>query len=91
MSNDNKPQERLREKAAETRDNIADIGHLAKETVQEKYQEMKELAADKYSAGKQKLADMETSFEDTVRETPMKSVLIAAGVGLLLGILWRRR
>lgn len=91
MINDIKPQDRIREKAAETRDNIAEIGHLAKETVQDKYHELKDLAADKYSAGKQKLLDLESSFADTVRGTPMKSVLIAAGAGLLLGILWRRR
>lgn len=91
MINDIRPQDRLREKTSETRDNIAEIGHLAKETVQDKYQELKELASEKYSAGKQKLVDLESSFADTIRGTPMKSVLIAAGAGLLLGILWRRR
>jgi ElaB/YqjD/DUF883 family membrane-anchored ribosome-binding protein len=29
-------------------------------------------------------------LEDYVREKPLRSLLIAAGVGMLLGILWKR-
>ena len=85
-----RPQDRLRDKAAETRDNIADMGHLAKETVQDKLHDLKGLAADKYDEGKQRLGEFQDGLVRSVRESPMKSVLIAAGVGLALGILWRR-
>jgi ElaB/YqjD/DUF883 family membrane-anchored ribosome-binding protein len=91
MSETISPQDRLREKVSETRHNIADMGHLAKETVQDKLHELKERAAGKYGEGKEKLNEMEESFVLKVRAAPMKSVLIAAGVGLVIGYLWRRR
>ena len=86
-----RPQDKLRDKLSETRDNIADMGHLAKETVQDKLHEFKERASESYDDGKQKLHQFEESMARTVRESPMKSVLIAAGVGLALGFLWRRK
>jgi ElaB/YqjD/DUF883 family membrane-anchored ribosome-binding protein len=86
-----RPTEKLRDKISETRDNVVDMGHLAKEAVQDKLHELKESAADKYGAGKEKLAEYGEDFADTVRGAPMKSVLIAAGVGLLVGFFACRR
>ena len=83
-------QEKLRDKLTETRENIVDMGHLAKEAVQDKYHELKDRAADKYGEGKEKVQEFEETLARRVREAPMKSVLIAAGVGMALGFLWRR-
>jgi ElaB/YqjD/DUF883 family membrane-anchored ribosome-binding protein len=80
----------LRDKVAQTRENIADMGHLAKEAVQDKFTELKDRAAETFGEGKEKLHELEESLARRVREAPMKSVLIAAGVGLALGWLWRR-
>lgn len=91
MNETTRPQDRLREKVTETRENIADMGHLAKETVQDKLHELKDRASEKYDAGKDKLHELEATVVRTVRESPMKAVLIAAGVGLVLGYFWRRR
>ena len=41
--------------------------------------------------GRDKAVQIEHGVEDYVRAQPVKSLLIAAGVGLVLGILWRRR
>ena len=35
-------------------------------------------------------ASVEPELEEYVREQPIKSLLMAAGVGVLLGILWKR-
>ena len=83
-------QEKLRDKLTETRENIVDMGHLAKEAVQDKFSELKDRAADKYGEGKEKVQEFEETLARRVREAPMKSVLIAAGVGMALGFLWRR-
>lgn len=91
MIDSNRPQDRLREKVTETRENIADMGHLAKETVQDKVHELKEKAVQGYDDGKEKLRELGTSLVTMVRESPMKSVLIASGIGLVLGVLWRRK
>ena len=80
----------MRDKVAETRDNIGDMARLAKETVQDKLHELKDRASESYGDGKAKVHDMEQRLAATVRESPIKSVLIAAGVGLVLAILWRR-
>jgi len=37
--------------------------------------------------GKARLSEWSTGFEDGVRQRPMQSVLIAAGVGALVGLL----
>ena len=48
-----------------------------------------------YRRSKERAVEMEGEFEDYVREKPVKSVLIAAGVGaglgLVLGVLLARR
>jgi ElaB/YqjD/DUF883 family membrane-anchored ribosome-binding protein len=41
--------------------------------------------------GRDKVRRAERGFEQYVREQPLKSVLIAAGVGMVLGRFWIRR
>ena len=84
-------QDRFRDKAAETRGNLSEMGHLAKEAVQEKLHDLKDGAAEKFASGKEKLHDMEASLLHAVRGAPVKSLLIALGVGVTLSFLWRRR
>ncbi len=52
---------------------------------------VRERAGTYYQQGKEKATELTEKAEGFVREQPIKSVLIAAGVGLLLGILLRRR
>lgn len=80
----------FRDKLAETRDNIVDMGHIAKDAVQDKLHDLKDGATEKLEKGKEKLQELGKTLERRVRESPMKSVLIAAGIGLALGIIWRR-
>jgi len=87
----NRPQDRLHEKAADTRHDIAEIGHIAKEIVQDKLQQIGEKTAATYEEGKEKLHNLSADLLNLVRRCPVKSVLIASGVGLLLGVLWRRK
>ncbi len=53
--------------------------------------QVRERASQYYEQGKAKAADMRVKVQDTVREHPMKSILIAACAGLLIGMLLRRR
>ena len=41
--------------------------------------------------GQDKVQQVERNLAQYVREQPLKSILIAAGVGLVLGRVWRRR
>jgi ElaB/YqjD/DUF883 family membrane-anchored ribosome-binding protein len=36
------------------------------------------------------MGEMEQYLEDTIRTKPLQSVLLAAGVGLLIALLWKR-
>jgi ElaB/YqjD/DUF883 family membrane-anchored ribosome-binding protein len=84
------PREKLRDKMSETRENIVDMGHLAKEAVQDKFQDLKERASETYERGREKVTEWEEGLTKAVRSAPMKSVLVAAGVGLAIGFLCRR-
>lgn len=51
----------------------------------------RERASTYIQTGKDKASDVSDRVEAFVREQPVKSVLIAAGAGLLIGFLLRRR
>ena len=79
-----KATEQFRETAAMAREDLREMGTLAKEAAREKAQEI-------YTRGREKTKQWEEGLESFVREQPVKSLLIAAGVGIALGILMRRR
>jgi ElaB/YqjD/DUF883 family membrane-anchored ribosome-binding protein len=70
--------------------NLRDMGSQVRDAASEKYENIKETASEYYQAGRDKAAQWENQIEDYVREQPIKSLLMAAGVGILLGILWKR-
>ena len=82
--------DRLRDKLAETGNHIADVGHIAKEAVSEKLTSLRSAATNGINAGKSKFHELENGFEERIRARPVKYLLIAAGVGAVLGILFRR-
>jgi ElaB/YqjD/DUF883 family membrane-anchored ribosome-binding protein len=41
--------------------------------------------------GTHRAREWEHGFEDRVRQQPMMSIGIAAGVGFILGLMWNRR
>jgi ElaB/YqjD/DUF883 family membrane-anchored ribosome-binding protein len=59
---------------------LHDIGGQIRDAVREQYQR-----------GRDKARQWEEGVENYVQEKPLRSLLIAAGVGLLAGLLWRRR
>ena len=54
------------------------------------YEQGRERATEYYEQGRQRAMEMEQNLESYIREQPVKAVLIAAGVGCLLGFIWRR-
>lgn len=65
------------------------LDHL-KTQATEYYEQGRERMQEYYDQGRDKAMEFEQNLEAYVREQPVKSLLIAAGVGCLLGILWRR-
>ena len=83
--------EQLREKATRVKNDLADLGVATKEVAREKFAEWRTDASTLYRKGREKAQKFEQSVEGSIREHPVRAVLIAAGVGLLVGYLLRRR
>ena len=79
-----KTTDQFRETAAMAREDLREMGTLAKDVAREKAQDI-------YTRGREKTKEWGENLETYVRDQPVKSLLIAAGVGLALGFLMRRR
>jgi ElaB/YqjD/DUF883 family membrane-anchored ribosome-binding protein len=68
---------------------------MAHGNLAEKAEHVRERAGDLYQRVKSRAAEKEAEFEGYVKDHPVKSVLVAAGVGagvgLVLGVLLARR
>ena|ERR1700722_11661655 len=82
--------ENLKDKAQEVTQNLRDIGGQVRDAANEKYNQLRDQAGDYYKQGRETAQEWEHTLESYVQEKPVQAVLIAAGVGLLLGLLWKR-
>jgi ElaB/YqjD/DUF883 family membrane-anchored ribosome-binding protein len=80
----------LRESAAQVGENIRNLGSQVRDQATQQYDQLREQAGDYYEQGRQRAMEMEQSLEQYVQEKPIQALLMAAGAGLLLGILWKR-
>ncbi len=82
---------RLGRKARTVTQDLQELGGMAREMAHEKVEQLRASASEYCEDGRDKVQQVERSFEQFVRQQPFKSILIAAGVGMLLGGLWMRR
>jgi ElaB/YqjD/DUF883 family membrane-anchored ribosome-binding protein len=74
----------------EQRDRIQETGKEMRQKAQELTAQGKEVAAEYYQQGRERVLEWQQQLEQQAREKPLQSLLIAAGIGLLLGLLRRR-
>jgi ElaB/YqjD/DUF883 family membrane-anchored ribosome-binding protein len=67
-----------------------ETGKELRDQAQELIAQGKEVAAEYYEEGRNQVLAWQQQLEKQVREKPLQSLLMAAGVGLLLGLLRRR-
>jgi ElaB/YqjD/DUF883 family membrane-anchored ribosome-binding protein len=67
-----------------------ETGKEMRDQAQELIAQGKEVAAEYYEEGRNHVLAWQRQLEYQVREKPLQSLLMAAGVGLLLGLLRRR-
>ena len=67
----------------QVRETMQDIGAQAKETMQTAGTQV-------YEQGRESLQDLNRTIEGQIRERPLQALLVAGGIGVLLGLLWRR-
>ena len=80
----------LGEAAQQVTQNLRDLGGQVRDAAKEKYEQYAGQARDYYQQGRDTAQQWEQSLEGYVQEKPIQALLIAAGVGMLLGILWKR-
>lgn len=90
MGQGGSPTDQLRDKAGEVGQNLRDIGGQVRDAANEKYGQLRDQAVGYYNQGRETAQQWEQGLEDYVQEKPVQAILIAAGVGLLLGLLWKR-
>jgi ElaB/YqjD/DUF883 family membrane-anchored ribosome-binding protein len=88
---DNSATEKLRTQAGTVRDEVGQLGRLAKDATREKLGDARVTAADYYDKGRAKAEQVEAQLVDQIRAKPLQSILIAAGIGALFGLLITRR
>jgi ElaB/YqjD/DUF883 family membrane-anchored ribosome-binding protein len=69
----------IKQAATEVKQNIRELGG-----------QLRDQAQDYYEQGRQQAREWEQGLESYVREKPIRALAIAAGIGVLLGILWKR-
>jgi ElaB/YqjD/DUF883 family membrane-anchored ribosome-binding protein len=67
-----------------------DPAHEVSTPVSETARQVARTASASYEQGRAQLEQAGHSLEESIRERPLESVLIAAGLGLLLAFLWKR-
>src|SRR5688572_1339330 len=98
LAADHPARDRLYEQARGVTNDIQEMGGLASDAAQEQLGQMGDAASAYYGQGRDRVCQVERSVEQYIRERPLQSVLIAAGVraiagaaGLLCGRFWVRR
>jgi ElaB/YqjD/DUF883 family membrane-anchored ribosome-binding protein len=83
--------ENLRDKAGDIKSSLQDMGSSAKQMAQEQFAGMRESMSSYYEQGRERATELEQSLENRVREKPISSILVATGLGFLIGMLWMRK
>jgi ElaB/YqjD/DUF883 family membrane-anchored ribosome-binding protein len=75
---------------AERNDHMQETAQEMRDKAQELMTQGKEVAAEYYEEGRNQILAWQQQLENQVREKPLQSILVAAGIGLLYGLLRRR-
>ena len=83
--------EELKHHARAVKEDLLELGRAGKEVARDKMGDAKHIAVEYYDEGKKTATEVEDRVEKYIREKPLQTVAIAAGAGMLLGFLLKRR
>ena len=83
--------DKLGEQAKELTEDLEKMGGTVRDAAQEKLGQVGERASEYCGQGRDKVHGVACACEQFLRQRPLTSVLLAAGVGWLLGRFWKRR
>lgn len=79
------------EQVSDVMESLRDAGTRARRLAQRQLGNLRETASGYVDQGRQRAKQVSDTIEHRIVETPFTSILVAAGVGFLFGILWNRR
>ena len=79
------------EHASTVAQDVRELGNAAKRTVADGAEVIRETANEYFEQGRAKAREAGETVQTKVAEKPLTSVLMAAAVGFVVGILWVRR
>jgi ElaB/YqjD/DUF883 family membrane-anchored ribosome-binding protein len=82
---------RLADQSSRVIEEVQELGRTAMASASEATAHLKEKGTAALAAGRERVGKAKQNFDTVVGEHPMKSVLIALGVGAVLGYALRRR
>lgn len=83
-------QEQVQAVGGQARDWAQETGKQLQEGAQQAMQQIGTMTSQLSDLSRTAMHQLEETLEDRIRNKPLQSVLIAAGAGLLLGLLWRK-
>jgi len=83
--------DRICEQAREVTQELQEMGSTASDAVRENLGKLQDEVSEYYEQGRDQACQAEQTFEQYIKDHPLKSILIAAGVGMFLGRFWIRR
>ena len=83
--------DRIGAQANELSEDLKEMGATVKDALQGKLRDARQNATDYYEQGRDNAHGALCNVEQYVRDRPVRSVLIGAGIGLLFGRFWMRR
>lgn len=72
-------------------EDLKELGKIGRDVAGEKIGDARQAASDLIDQGRRRAGDLEDQLTDYVRAQPMKSLVVAVGIGALLGALLNRR
>jgi ElaB/YqjD/DUF883 family membrane-anchored ribosome-binding protein len=83
--------DRLGKQATKVKKDLEQMSGTAKDIAEDQLEYVGEMASEYYEQGLEKVHGVACACEQFIRERPVRSVLMAAGIGWLLGQVWKRR
>jgi ElaB/YqjD/DUF883 family membrane-anchored ribosome-binding protein len=77
-------------KAKEYTEEIKETAREQYDNAKQQYEHLREQAGEYYERGRDAAVEWEQELENYVQDRPIQSLLVAAGVGFLLGMIWKR-
>jgi ElaB/YqjD/DUF883 family membrane-anchored ribosome-binding protein len=90
-TSDQSATDRMRSQAQKVTSDIHEMGSIVGDVVQENLGQIRDTASAYFEQERDEVHRVERTLESYIKDRPIQSIMIAAGVGLVVGRFWPRR